>query len=185
MKTISEFYQDFWETQLSYLDDEILFNLDWNDFIKIVSVMNIKTCGTKIEKRILNANGWRKIQGHSSHGDGLKDDGTVVEIKSSIISPLPGSAVTFRGIRPHHDISEYVFILIDLSKFRESPVTHIFKLTKDDIFNERDIFQTLKPYSLKKADRERNFFSELGTTFKSGDLDRWIKQYSQIEKIAL
>lgn len=185
MKNISEFYQNFWETQLFYLKDDALFELEWNDFIKVVSIMNIKTCGTKIEQRILKSNGWIKIQGYSSHGDGLKSDGTVVEIKSSIISPLPGSSVTFRGIRPHHDISEYIFILIDLRQFKESPITHIFKLTKNDILNEKDIFKTLRPYNMKKADREKNVFSELGTSFKNGDLERWIKQYSPTEKIVL
>lgn len=185
VKTISEFYQNFWETQLLYLDDDALSKLEWNDFIKVVSMMNIKTCGTRIEQRVLKANGWQKIKGHSSHGDGKKPDGAVVEIKSSIISPMPGSSVTFRGIRPHHDISEYIFILVDLRQFKESPITHIFKLSKDDIHNEKDIFKTLRPYNMKKADREKNVISELGTSFKNGDLERWIKQYSPKEKFKL
>jgi len=178
MKTISEFFQLFWDKQLHYSSDEILRELEWDDFVKVVSMMNIKSCGTKIEHRVLEKNGWGKVRGHSAHGDGTKPDGAVVEIKSSIISPLDGSKVTFRGIRPHHNILEHYFVLIDLRDYKGNPVTNVFRLSKEDINHEKDERNVLRPYNMKKADREKNIFSELGTSFKKGDLERWIKQYS-------
>jgi hypothetical protein len=185
LKPILEFFHDFWETQLHYTSEQNLSELKWDDFIRIVSLLNIKSCGTNIEKRILEQNSWTKIRGQASHGDGKKHDGTVVEIKSSIISPLPSSGITFRGIRPWHDVSEYYFILIDLSQYKCNPKTTVFKLTKDQVIQERDIHEVLKPYNMKKADRINNQSVELGTSFKKGDLERWKEAYDVTMQIKL
>ncbi|MGK5085388.1 hypothetical protein WDW37_19040 [Bdellovibrionota bacterium FG-1] len=182
MRSILEFYREFWEIQLHYSSDQVLDALEWDDFIRVASFMNIRSRGTKIEKRILSRNHWDKVRGHASHGDGRRGDGTVIEIKSSIITPLPGSGVTFRGIRPWHDVQEYYFVLVDLYNFRVQPNTTVFKLSKEQILYERDKEKTLCPYTMKKADRVKNEATELGTSFKNGDLERWKEKYStQIE----
>jgi hypothetical protein len=178
--SISDFFKNYWDTQLHYLEKEEELNvLDWANFIKVISLTNIKTCGTRIEQRILQKNGWTKIKGQASHGDGRKPDGTIVEIKSSIITPLKYSKVTFRGIRPYHEVHEHLFILVDLSKYKDGPMTYLFVLSKDDIIREKDEFNTLRPYTMKKEDRKKNALTELGTSFKKGDLERWKELYTK------
>ena len=177
MDQISSFFKEYWNMVLSYSSEEKLLTLNWDDFIRLVSVMNIKSCGTNIEKRILAQNNWIKVRGHDSHGDGMTPDGRIIEIKSSIVSPLKGSSVTFRGIRPWHKIDEHHFILTDLSDFRNKPITTTFMLTPQQIIYERDVEKVLTRYNKKKADVIDNENIELGTSFKKDDLKRWENEY--------
>lgn len=180
---IARFFKSYWDTLLRFHSDDVLNQLEWNDFIRLVSTMNIKTSGTKIEARILKLNDWKKIRGHSSHGDAISTDGKVIEVKSSIISPIRGSGVTFRGIRPWHNVDEYHFVLVDLSKYAEIPKTHTFKLSKQQINHEHNVERTLRPYNMKNDDRALNEKIELGTSFRKSDLERWVKLYSSEIKL--
>ncbi|MBK7962529.1 MAG: hypothetical protein IPK04_15860 [Bdellovibrionales bacterium] len=128
--------------------------LPWSSFIRLVSIQNIKSCGTKIEKRIISANGWEKIKGQKNHGDAKTAAGQIVEIKSSIVSPLLTSGVTFRGIRLWSAMDFYCFVLTNFQTPNWEPVSTVFKLTSEDLKTE-SAFGILKPYNMKKNDRAR------------------------------
>lgn len=173
---INEYFEAYWKAQIFYSDNSNLDNLDWNQFIKVVSTMNIKSCGTKIEQRILRLNNWNKIEGHSSHGDGRNADGKIFEVKSSIITPNPKSRITFRGIRAWHLIDCHCFVLINLQNFTKSVETSIFILSKEQMNFEKER-KVFRPYTMKKADRLESANVELGSSFKKGDLERWKSIY--------
>lgn len=173
---ISQFFTSYWKTQLDYSNKDKLFNLTWNDFVKIVSTMNIRTGGVNLEKRIIVKNNWKKITGHASHGDALTEEDKIVEIKGSIISPLPGSTISFKGIRPWHNIDFHYFIIIHISNYNIDPITTVFKLNSEQLNSEVKL-GTIRPYSGKKADRNGQKNVQLGASFKKGDFERWKSHY--------
>ncbi len=183
LSEIKRFYESYWDLQIKYGNDSELDCLSWVDFVRITSTMNIKTRGTKIEKRILRLNGWQKARGRAAPADGLDRNGKSIEIKSSVLSPLEGSDVTFRGIRPWAKIDEHLFILINLQNHRTEAETSLFRLNQHQILREVDL-GALKPYNMKREDRLQNEKTELGSSFRNGDLKRW-KQLYPVEDILL
>jgi hypothetical protein len=184
MSEVEIFFKNFWQTQLRFNDSKELDALPWSSFIRLVSIQNIKSCGTKIEKRIISANGWEKVKGQKNHGDAKTAAGQIVEIKSSIVSPLPTSGVTFRGIRLWSAMDFYCFVLTNFQTPSWEPVTTVFKLTSEDLKAEL-AFGILKPYNMKKNDRAHNEKTELGISFSISNNDptyqRWLKKYQTSE----
>lgn len=175
---IDEYFKNYWATQVEYLSESKLDLLSWDDFIKVASTMNIRTSGVKIENRILKKNNWQKVRGHASHGDGIRPDGKIVEIKSSIVTPIPGSTISFKGIRPWHEIDFHYFIIVHINDLGLGPVTEVLKLDREQINYEQNEMKTIRPYSGKKLDREGIKNVQLGAAFKKGDFERWVKNYS-------
>ena len=57
--SLSDYFQQFWTIQKKYQKQD-MSQLPWDDFIKIISTMNIKSRGIKIEKRVISLNSFRK-----------------------------------------------------------------------------------------------------------------------------
>lgn len=182
MLNSNEFFNLYWSMQKKAQSPGYLDQLPWNAFIQLVSTMNIRTGGVAIESRVIAKNNWKKVRGHESAGDALDDDGKVVEIKSTIITPNPGSSVSFKGIRPWHNVDYHYFIVVDLSDIESEPITNSFKLDRVQI--DKEVTSgTLRPYSGKKIDRLEHAHHQLGASFKKGDLGRWIDSYSTSIKL--
>ena len=55
LENVDSIFKKYWSFQVKYQKCN-LFDPEWNNFIKLVSIMNIKTRGIKIEKRIIANN---------------------------------------------------------------------------------------------------------------------------------
>jgi len=183
MKKTSEyinFFNTYWDIQTQLGEYEKIKAHDWDIFVRMVSTMDIKRRGTFIEKRIIDCNKMKKITGQSAHGDALLGP-KIVEIKSSLITPLKSSKVTFRGIRTFHkDVNLYYFVLIDIREYKKSPLTSVYVLTKSDLKREK-----LKAYTGKKNDRAFNENVEKGITLTKNTLKDWDKYLSKKVKLEI
>ena len=125
IENLNSTYLNFWNNQKN-LQKFDMNKMPWNDFIKAVSLLNIKSRGMKIEKRILVNNATKlKKSIMSEEGDAWMENGDGLEIKTSFITPLIGSSVSLTGIRLWEEKVKFYFLLvIDISNLESDPITY-------------------------------------------------------------
>lgn len=87
------------------------FNLDWEDFIKVMQFLSPKSFGTRIQNRIIEKNNFTKVNPSADKGDFLVLD-EYFEFKTSIIT-TSNKVANFVGIREYQKIDGYIMIVID------------------------------------------------------------------------
>ncbi len=173
VKDLEQTYQDYWALQKEYQITD-MSSLPLNEFLKIVSMMNIKSRGIKLEKRFIVKNKLRKAI-RSEPGDAWLENGDGVEIKTSFITPLKGSSVSLTGLRFwEEDVKYYLLLVIDISDLSKDPVLYPMWVPKDALINEDVHFTTP---NMKGEIAKANKNVPKGLCLNKATLEKWIKKY--------
>lgn len=167
------------------MNKDILDDLKTLDFLRAVSMRNLKSRATNIEMRIRKKNGWSKVQKRNNEfGDAKSNQFGFIEIKSSLVSPLEKSKVTFRGIKNWEVVDKFLFVIIDLKNYdlSYSPEYYLYLMDKKDIEEE-----SLKIYNQRIEVAEKNSLIARGLDFTTDREDevfkRWNLEYCAKEYI--
>ena len=173
---LDQTYNDYWTLQTEY-QNQSLIDIPWDEFIKIVSMMNIKSRGIKIERRIIEKNNWKKAV-QKEQGDAWLPSGEGIEIKTSFITPLKGSAVSLTGLRLWEDQVKYYFLLvIDISDLSSAPKTYAYWVPKEELQKLDDAGRLGIP-GMKKSAATGNANVAKSLNNKKYELDEWAEKYS-------
>lgn len=165
---IERAYEIHWRIE-KLLQISNLNELDWDFFVKAISMMNIKSRGMKIEKRVLARNNLKKSV-MSEEGDAWLETGEGLEIKTSFITPLLGSGVSLAGFRLWESkVKYYLCIIVDLRNPNEQPITYKIWLPKEKL-EEFDLQGKLSTPSMKKSIAVSNKNVARGLTLKTDEL---------------
>ena len=176
ISNIDETFINYWmlQKELQILD---MNSLEWKEFIKVVSTMNIKSRGIKIEKRFIAKNELKKSV-MKEQGDAWLANGEGVEIKTSFITPLKGSSVSLTGLRLWEEkVLHYLFIIIDISDLEVDPKSYIFWVPKSKLV-ELEQLEKLATPGMKKSAAMDNKNVAKSLTIKKDELDNWAKEFS-------
>lgn len=109
------------------------FDLDWEDFIKVMQFLSPKSFGTRIQNRIIEKNNLIKVNPSEDKGD-FYMSGKYFEFKTSILT-TSNKLANFVGIRPYQkEIDGYLLIVIDTNSSQYT--TFQFWLSKDQMKDE-------------------------------------------------
>lgn len=180
-----QYFKDFWTGQAYFRSYKVQDSLSWDELACVASTMNIRTSGTRLERRLILANPpWCKVVGKQNHGDAWIDSSRTqaVEIKTSFITPNKNSTSSFRGVRLWvREVVAHYFVLIDIRDMERGPMTKIFRLDREQLLKEFEL-GVFRVTNKKKKDRnteqERDPDSktERGVYLTPADLKRW-EQY--------
>jgi hypothetical protein len=114
------------------------FDLNWEDFIKIMQFLSPKSFGTRIQNRIIELNEFTKVNPSDDNGD-FSISGKSYEFKTSILT-TSNKLANFVGIRPYQgEIDGYILIVIDTNSVPYKTLQ--FKLFKDQMKEELEIMK--------------------------------------------
>lgn len=176
--SIDDLFQRYWIflSQASQQPEYYYKNLSTEEFIKFVSMRDLRSRGVDIEKRIALKNSWKKLKRSEESGDLIDANGKRVEVKSSIVTPNRNSTVTLRGFRPWEDkLDYYLIVILDICDFKNNVRSHVFNLPTAHITAENGF----KPYSQSKKSRADNINVPLGINFEIDDkvFLKWAQQF--------
>lgn len=184
-------FKNFWNLQrkLEKSKSENITKFNRDDFLKSVSMRNFKSRATDIKNRLRLKNEWEKVtekggvNSRKGCGDSWSNEFKFISIKTSLVSNLKGSTVTFRGIKEWEDIKHFVFVVLcisgEIDQWEIKP--YIFLLDRNQLEDE-----VLHIYDLKKGEAKLNEFVKKGISFTLKTLDqkddsvifkRWKKEY--------
>lgn len=174
---LQDTYSNYWQLQIDYQQFD-MSQLPWNDFVKIVSTMNIKSRGMKIEKRIIKNNNYIKSI-MNEEGDFWLDNERKngVELKTSFITPLKGSSVSLTGLRLwEKKVKFYLLIVVDISNPDNEPITYKMWVPKEDLI-KLDEDGKLRTPGMKKSVAAKNLNVARGLNIKKEHLGQWQEKY--------
>jgi len=177
ISNLKESFLDYWKLQQDYQKKE-MSQMIWNDFIMATSMMNIKSRGMKIEKRILTNNKEHlKKSIMNEEGDAWLSNGEGVEIKTSFITPLVGSAVSLTGLRLwEEEVKWYLLLVVDISELKIVPKTYLMWVPKEKL-DELDKEGRLTTPGMKKTAARNNKNVAKALTLSDEELESWSKEY--------
>jgi hypothetical protein len=109
------------------------FDLNWEDFIKVMQFLSPKSFGTRIQNRIIEMNNFTKVNPSDDNGD-FSISGKYFEFKTSILT-TSNKLANFVGIREYQEkIDGYILIVIDTNSTPYK--TYQFQLSKDQMKEE-------------------------------------------------
>ncbi|MEH0862298.1 hypothetical protein [Halobacteriovorax sp. DPLXC-1] len=174
---LQETYLNYWRLQIDYQQYD-MSRLPWNDFVKIVSTMNIKSRGMKIEKRIIKNNDFIKSVMNEEGDfwlDTERENG--VELKTSFITPLKGSSVSLTGLRLwEKKVKFYLLIVVDISNPQNEPITYKMWVPKEELI-KLDEEGRLRIPGMKKSIAAKNLNVARGLNIKKEHLNQWQEKY--------
>lgn len=175
IENLNSTFLNYWEAQRKYQSFDMSL-MPWNDFAKVVSTMNIKSRGMKIESRIISNNNLKKSV-MSEEGDAWLASGAGVEIKTSFITPLKGSAVSLTGIRLWEEkVKHYLLIVVDISDLTREPRSYAMWVPKGKL-DEMDREQRLTTPGMKKSAAVGNKNIAKGLCLNTEELAAWEQKF--------
>lgn len=158
------------------LQNSDLNDMSWNDFIKAVSLMNLKSRGIKIEKRLIEKNNFNDSI-RSEQGDAWLENGEGIEIKTSIKTVMKGSSFSLKGLRLWEDkVKHYIFVCIDISDLEKEPITHIMWVPKSYLLELEQSGKLQAPGDKGEVLAQKKLVQKM-VTFKKGELELWVQKF--------
>ena len=106
--------------------------INWDEFVLLCyNTRTPQSYGALIEKRIIKNNGFRKLKSELNIGD-AEENGLNKEIKISISADDDQPTFNIVQIRPHADISSYLFWFIEIDK-NCMILNHTYEVPKEDM----------------------------------------------------
>ncbi len=182
---LNSIFKNYWVMQRDFQKYD-MNSMPLNDFFKVVSTMNIKSRGMKIEKRILINNAkFLKKSVMSEQGDAWLGNGDGLEIKTSFITPLVGSSVSLTGLRLWEEKVKFYFLLVvDIRNIEVEPIIYSMWVPKEKL-EEMDNNSKLGTPGMKKSDAKGNANVAKSLTLKTETLEEWAKLYPAPEWFVL
>ena len=181
LSNLDGLYKEYWLNQVKYQKSD-LSELDWNNFLKLTSTMNIKTRGIKIEKRIIEKNRYFDSKRYEEGDAWLPNDNGEktedgLEIKTSFITPLKGSSVSIAGIRLWEEkVKYYLLIVVDLRNIERGPISYFMWVPKEEM-KKYEKNGKLTIINMKKTAAKNNINIPMGLSLNDSELADWLKKY--------
>ena len=179
---VSNLFESYWRFFTSDLDAKTkYYSISTLDFVKFVSMKSPKSRGVDIEKRIAAQNGWSIRKKSGEDGDLTDLNGSKVEVKSTLITPLKEPA-TLRGFRTWEKVSYYLIVILDIRNFSNKIDIHFFNIPPGEITTANGY----TTYSQSKKSITDATKLPLGIDFEIGDATflRWNSEF-RVEDIRL
>ena len=110
-------------------------------------------------------------------GDAWLDDGSGVEIKTSVVTPLKGSKVSLTGLKLWEEkVKYYLLIVIDLRDLVQGPQTHVMWVSREEMLKAESQGLMNTP-GMKKSKAAENVNVQKGLQLKMSEVEEWTKQY--------
>jgi len=159
------------------------FDLNWEDFIKVMQFLSPKSFGTRIQNRIIEKNNFTKVNPSDDNGD-FSISGKFFEFKTSILT-TSNKLANFVGIRPYQEkIDGYMLIVIDTNSAPYK--TFQFQLSKGQMKEELDLMKANPSNGTKQSNQlNKNISYRFSIDLISDNLNsrRWNKY--KIESLKL
>ena len=177
IENLDPMYKQYWTMQRNFQSFDMK-DMRIDDFFKVVSTMNIKSRGMKIEKRILINNAkYLKKSVMSEQGDAWLVNGDGLEIKTSFITPLVGSSVSLTGLRLWEEKVKYYFLLVvDIRNIDIGPISYAMWVPKEKL-DEMDKELKLGTPGMKKSDSKGNLNVAKSLCLSIETVEQWVKNY--------
>ncbi|AFL83158.1 hypothetical protein Belba_0500 [Belliella baltica DSM 15883] len=132
------------------------FDLNWEDFIKIMQFLSPKSFGTRIQNRIIEFNDFEKVNPSEDNGD-FSISGKYYEFKTSILT-TSNKLANFVGLRDYQErIDGYILMVIDTNS---SPYKTLqYKLSKEQMKEELKIMKANPSNGTKSSNLSNLNFS--------------------------
>lgn len=108
------------------------FDLEWNNFIKVMQFLSPKSFGTRIQNRIIENNNCLKTNPSKDLGD-FEMNRKKYEFKTSLLT-TSNKLANFVGIRPYQKIDGYILIVVDTNSTPYNTLQYC--LTKEQMDEE-------------------------------------------------
>lgn len=152
---------------------EAELTMPWPLFIRHMRLRTPQAYGSRIESYMSHFYGWTTVHAAANRGDATVEDGSHVEIKSTIITSSNDSA-NIRQIRPYQDIAGYRIFVVDADY-------HVwrFDLTKEQMGAEIELVGRSSHMVSHTASKNpnREFSIQFAWDLNNETCARWIRSY--------